>query len=133
MSKKIDTYTVQQSAMALGVTPKRIRQMIGEGKLTAFSLQPVTLRQSEVIELKIEREKTGAVRTTPGNTAKQSNADLLEQISKLIEQSSETNRRAIELVQDSAARNEANLIAQVNELKAELERVRARKWWTKKN
>lgn len=128
MSKKIDTYTVQQSAMALGVTPKRIRQMIGEGKLTAFSLQPVTLRQSEVIELKIEREKTGAVRTTPGNTGnKQNNAELLEQISKLIEQSSETNRRAIELVQDSAARNEANLIAQVNELKAELDRLRSKR------
>lgn len=133
MSKKVDTYTVQQTAMALGVTPKRVRQMIGEGKLTAFSLQPVILRQSEVIELKIEREKTGAVRTNPGNAAnKQSNADLLEQISKLIEQSSETNRRAIELVQESAARNEQNLIAQVNELKAELERVRRNKWWTKK-
>jgi len=56
---------------------------------------------------------------------------LLERISELINQSSETNRRAIELVQESAQRNEVNLIAQVNELKAENERLRARKWWKK--
>lgn len=134
MSRKTDTYTVQQASMALGVTPKRVRQMIAEGKLSAHSTEPVTLKQSEVIELKINREKSGAARTpneSSKGVSKNANADLLAQISNLIEQSSETNRRAIELVQVSAERNEQNLIAQVNELKAEVARLRARRFWSK--
>jgi hypothetical protein len=132
MSKKIDTYTVQQSAIALGVTPKRVRQMIAEGKLQAHSTDPVTLKQTDVIELKVSRENAGTNRVASGQSKSASaNADLLAQISSLIEQSSETNRRAIELVQSSAERNEQNLMAQVNELKAEVERLRARRFWKK--
>jgi len=132
MSKKIDTYTVQQSAMALGVTPKRVRQMIAEGKLQAHSTDPVTLKQTDVIELKVSRENAGTNRVASNqNKSASANADLLAQISSLIEQSSETNRRAIELVQSSAERNEQNLMAQVNELKAEVERLRARRFWKK--
>jgi hypothetical protein len=132
MSKKIDTYTVQQTAMALGVTPKRVRQMIAEGKLTAFSTSPVTIKQIEVLELRVSREKSAGERvahaTPKTNTA---NAELLSQISSLIEQSTETNKRALELMQASAERNEQNLMAQVNELKAEIDRLRARRFWKK--
>jgi hypothetical protein len=132
MSKKTDTYTVQQAAMALGVTPKRVRQMIAEGKLEAYSSDPVTLKQSEVIELKINREKAGAGRVSSAQSkSATANADLLAQISSLIEQSSETNRRAIELVQASAERNEQNLMAQLNELRAENERLRTRRFWSR--
>jgi Asp-tRNA(Asn)/Glu-tRNA(Gln) amidotransferase B subunit len=134
MSKKpADTFTVTQASLALGVSTKRVRQLINEGKLEAYSTNPTTLKQVEVIELKIEREKQGSARAT---NPKQSNtiasAELLAQISELISQSTETNRRAIELVQESAQRNETNLIARVNELQAELDRLRARRnWWRK--
>ncbi|MEI8067238.1 MAG: hypothetical protein WCH42_07920 [Actinomycetes bacterium] len=131
MSKKADTYTVTQASMVLGVSPKRIRQMIAEGKLTAHSESPVTITQTQVLALKATREKSGAVVRTPNPSKPEANADLLAQISELINQSSETNRRAIELVQESAQRNEQNLIGQVNELKAEIERLRARKWYKK--
>jgi hypothetical protein len=132
MSKKIDTYTVQQAALALGVTPKRVRQMIKEGKLTAFSTSPVTLKQIEVLELKVSREETSAVRVSGAQSkTATASADLLAQISNLIEQSSETNRRAIELVQASAERNEQNLMAQLNELRAENQRLRTRRFWNK--
>lgn len=132
MSKKIDTYTVQQAALALSVTPKRVRQMIAEGKLTAFSTSPVTLKQIEVLELRVSREKFAGERTSnPAGKSATGNAELLAQISNLIEQSTETNRRAIELIQASAERNETNLISQVNELKAEIDRLRARRFWKK--
>lgn len=132
MSKKIDTYTVTQSALALGVTPKRVRQMITEGKLIAFSTSPVTLRQIEVLEMRASRENLAGVRVSnPSPRSSTGNAELLKQISSLIEQSTETNKRALELMQASAERNELNLTNQVNELKAEIARLQARRFWKK--
>lgn len=59
MAKKIeDTYTVRQAALALGVTVKRIRQMLIEGKLTRYGNQPVTIRQIEVLELREKETST---------------------------------------------------------------------------
>ena len=135
MTRQVDTYSVAQSALALGVSPKRVRQLIDQGLLTKHSIEPITIKQSEVIDLKVKREQAGTRRGTQKSLevskVSQGSDKLLERISELINQSSETNRRAIELVQESAQRNEMNLIAQVNELKAENERLRARKWWKK--
>lgn len=132
MSKKIDTYTVQQASMALGVTPKRVRQMIAEGKLIAFSTSPVTLKQIDILEMRASRENLAGARVSNQSPRSNTgNAELLTQISSLIEQSTETNRRALELMQASAERNELNLTSQVNELKAEIARLRARRFWKK--
>lgn len=135
MTRQVDTYSVAQSALVLGVSPKRVRQLLEDGSLIKHSIAPMTIKQSEVIDLKVKREQAGTRRGTQKSLevskVSQGSDKLLERISELINQSSETNRRAIELVQESAQRNEVNLIAQVNELKAENERLRARKWWKK--
>lgn len=132
MSKQADTYTVTQASLALSVSTKRVRQMINEGKLKAHSTNPVTIKQGDVIDLKIERERAGA----PTRTQRQAegvksnqielNNDLVIRISDLITQQ---HSRALELVTESNQRRELDLIAQINELKAENNQLRARKWW----
>lgn len=132
MVKKIeDTYTVRQSALALGVTVKRVRQMLIEGKLTRYSNQPVTIRQIEVLELREKRKeqsKTGA----PVQKVDKSSA-LVKQLSELLTQSTENNRRAIEAITESNRRVEETLIGENNRLRGEIEALKAskqaRKWF----
>lgn len=48
-----DTYTVAEAAKVLGRTPKRVRQMLAEGKLSALpDTEPVRVAQAEVIALR---------------------------------------------------------------------------------
>jgi len=41
----VDIYTVKQASLALGVSPKRVRQLIEEGKLKVHSREPITVKQ----------------------------------------------------------------------------------------
>ena len=56
-----DSYTVKQTALALGVSEKRVRQMIREGKLKQLGSDPVTVSQEEVLELRSKRELSSRV------------------------------------------------------------------------
>ena len=138
MTKKADTYSVAQSALALGVSPKRVRQLIDEGLLIKHSIAPITIKQSEVIDLKMKREQAGTHRN-PQRTVEASRAsqttqrelDILEKITKIMESTLADKQLSIETKEVQAQRDKDNLIAQINELKAENERLRARKWWKK--
>lgn len=129
MVKSADTFTVAQAALALKLSPKRIRQMFKEGKLTPLPTEPVTISQLEVLEMRVKRESVAVDRDNLKTRSKESeiNAALLAQFAALIEQNNATTQRTLELMQTTASTNEANLIGQINDLRAENERLRARK------
>jgi hypothetical protein len=140
MAKKPDLYTVGQASIALGVSIKRVRQMIKEGKLTEYSRNPVTIKQLEVLALRSQRLAEGKsveaphIKQAVGNSRSNEANYLLEQIREIVSGSNEANRRAIEMTNDIAKRNEENLLSQINELKAELAtlkavQVPAKKWF----
>jgi len=119
-----DTYTVRQTSLALGLSVKRVRQLIYEGKLVPVSYQPlIALNQLDVLAMRQEREaqgKTARPKATP-------QADISEVIASL----NETFQKQLSAISESNQRNEETLIGQVNELRAEVLRLRARKWWQK--
>ena len=122
----IDIFTVKQSSMALGVSPKRVRQLIEEGKLKIYGRDPITIRQTEVLLLKDKRAKSKRVSAYEGRKSS-GNSALLEEIRALIEQTASANLKALETAEASAKRNEENLISQINDLKAEIDLLKAKK------
>lgn len=122
----VDLFTVKQASMALGVSPKRVRQLIEEGKLKAHSVNPVMIKQGEVLILKEKRANSKRVQASDQSKAS-ANSAVLAEIKALIEQSFTANQRALESAEASAKRNEENLIAQINDLKAQLEAEKAKK------
>ena len=139
MAKKPDLYTVGQASIALGVSIKRVRQMIKEGKLIEYSRNPVTIKQLEVLALRSQRLAEGKsveppyIKQAVGNDrSSETSKQLLEQIQAIVTGSIEANQRAIEMTNEIAKRNEENLLSQINELKAELatlKAVPAKKWF----
>lgn len=139
MAKKPDLYTVGQASIALGVSIKRVRQMIKEGKLAEYGRNPVTIKQLEVLALRSQRLAEGKSvepaylkQAIGNNRSSEASKQLLEQIQAIVTSSNEANRRAIEMTNEIAKRNEENLLSQINELKAELANLKAvpaRKWF----
>ena len=115
-----DTYTVKQTALALGVSEKRVRQMISEGKLKQLGSDPVTVSQVEVLELRSKREQSSKV--IKSRTDRQ-NA-FIDSVKLLIEQTATNHRLAISALEDSSKRIEENYQRQLNELKAENEKLK---------
>lgn len=120
---KPDLYTATQAARVLGLSVKRVRQMIDEGKLTAYSVAPVKIKQLEVIALRNERDASGKI--TQSDKGMATNSELLRTLKTM----NETFIRQLDAVTDSNRRNEENYLQQINALRAELEGLRARKWF----
>lgn len=116
----MDTYTVKQTALALSVTEKRIRQLIKEGKLKQVGSNPVTLAVVDVLELRAKREQSEKVQEARGKKDR----DLVSSIELLIRQTTDSQIRAISALEESARRNEENYLAQIAELKAINEELR---------
>ena len=123
-SKSIDlakVYTAPQSAQVLGLSVKRVRQLLKEGKLTKISDNPVTIDQLEVIQLRAEREAIGKV-SSPADSKRDA---IAEQIASL----NSTFIRQLEIITDSNKRNDENYQREINDLRQEIKDLRARKWW----
>ena len=122
-----DLYTVQQSALALGVSDKRVRQLIQEGKLTPMSHNPVMLEQVEVIKLRTIREQTPSVkRARVERVARSKSRDelLLDKFSELIELVNENQRKQLETVTASMEAERENFYRLLAEKEAEIVRLR---------
>ena len=76
-----NSYTVRQTAQLLSLTPKRVRQMLTEGKLKRVSTNPILLDQREVLDLRNAREAL-KVEQQP---ATDNTAQLLDQCQKLMD------------------------------------------------
>lgn len=116
----MDTYTVKQTALALSVTEKRVRQIIKEGKLRQVGSDPVTVAVVDVLELRAKREQSEKVQEARGKRDR----DLVSSIELLIRQTTDSQIKAISALEESAKRNEENYLAQIAELKAENEELR---------
>jgi hypothetical protein len=116
----MDTYTVKQTALALSVTEKRVRQIIKEGKLKQVGSDPVTVAVVDVLELRAQREQNEKVQQARGKRDR----DLMSSIELLIRQTTDSQLRAISALEESAKRNEENYLAQIAELKAQNEELR---------
>lgn len=122
-----DLYTVQQSAIALEVSPKRVRQLIQEGKLTPVSHNPVMLEQAEVIKLRTTREETPRVKRAKAERttrAKSRDELLLDKFSELIAQVNENQRRQLETVTQSMEAERENFYRLLAEKEAEIIKLR---------
>lgn len=121
MATRPDLFTVPQAAKVLGLSVKRIRQMLQEGKLTEYDRSPVTIKQLEVIALKQKRENQG-IQAKPEALKRDTVIEALEAMNA-------TFSKQLELVADSNKRNEENLIRQIQQLEAQVSDLRARKWY----
>jgi len=120
-----NSYTVRQTAQLLSLTPKRVRQMISEGKLKRVSTNPILLDQREVLDLRNAREALKVEQ----QTATDSTAQLLDQFHKLIEAVQEQNNRTLAITNEVHTREKEQLLDQINRLTAELEAKSARRWY----
>jgi acyl-CoA thioesterase len=94
--------------------------MIREGKLKQLGSDPVTVSQEEVLELRSKRELSS--RVVKARTDKQ-NA-FIDSVKLLIEQTSLNHQRAITALEESSKRIEENYQRQLNELKAENDKLK---------
>jgi hypothetical protein len=117
----VDTFTAPQTAQVLGLSVKRVRQLLSEGKLKVHARNPVRIAQIEVLTLRQDREQQGKI-IRPQEQKKSEVAEALAEITSVF-------NRQLEMVAESNRRNEENYLAQINQLKAELDRLRTKKWW----
>lgn len=119
-----DLYTIPQTAQVLGLSIKRVRQLLSEGKLNKYSDNPQQVIQLDVLALKQKREQQGKI-TRPATVKADALASALESMNA-------TFRTQLDLIASSNQRNEENYLRQINELRDEVNTLRAdksRKWW----
>jgi len=122
-------YTVRQASQLLNLSPKRVRQMITEGKLTKVNESPVLVEMRQVLALRDQREADPRYRKQPPPDPV---TQLLENFQKIITSVEEMNQKALTMRDEIQARNEENYLNQINQLKADLEAERARRWFKKR-
>lgn len=120
----MDTYTVSETAKVLDLSQKRVRQLLTEGKLKEVSRDPVRISQAEVIALKQAREKSGLGKSYAPSVSQ----PLAAEIQALIDTINQNTQRALTAleqaseIKETALREQiANLQAERDQLKAELE------------
>lgn len=125
-----DLYTVQQSALALEVSPKRVRQLIQEGKLTPVSHNPVMLEQVEVIKLRTIRAETPSVKRAKAERVIRSKSRdelLLEKFTELINQVTANQQKQLETVSASMESERENFFRLLTEKDIEIAKLREQK------
>jgi len=115
---KPDLYTATQAAKILGLSVKRVRQLIEEGKLSAYSVGPVKIKQLDILAMRNEREAAGKGPKSDKGAA--TNTEVLLALQGL----SDTFAKQLEAVTDSNRRNEENYLNQINQLRAENTQLR---------
>ena len=124
-----DTYTVAQASSVLGLSQKRVRQLIQEGKLEQAEGSPVRVSQAQVIDLRQAREASG--RSSETRTSAKA-SDSIDRFQAVLDEMRTNNQRAISAlehsleIQETAFREQlATTQAERDKLQAELEAMRA--------
>lgn len=104
----VDTYGTNEAARVLGVSPKRVRQLVAQGTLSALQTNPLRLSQQAVHDLRDLRRKDSRAKSPQPAAAPP--ADFTALLDRLLD----SERRA------TAAETRAAITAQaVDEMKAE--------------
>lgn len=119
----MDTYTVKQTALALGITEKRVRQLLQEGKLTPVGENPVRIDQLEVLNLRNQREQNARVIKARGKKAN-ATQDLVETMKLFLDEMRASSEKQLLTLEETSKRNEENYLRQLAELKAENEKLK---------
>ena len=119
----MDTYTVKQTALALGITEKRVRQLLQEKKLTPVAENPVRIDQLEVLNLRNQREQNARVIKARGKKAN-ATQDLVETMKLFLDEMRASNEKQLLTLEETSRRNEENYLRQLAELKAENEKLK---------
>lgn len=120
-----DSIKVTEAASLLGVSPKRVRQLIQEGQLQKASESPVTVSRKEVLSLHASRQSNPTVLRSSAikkdstmailEVIKEMNESHRVQVAELVAEIKAEHQKAIL----SSEMNQNNLIAEINRLKAE--------------
>jgi hypothetical protein len=122
-----DRYTVKETALALGISDKRVRQLITEGKLIPVSLRPVMLDQLEVINLRELRAQLPTIKKARNDAiARSKNRDalLVDQFQKVINQIMENSQKQLDSVNDALKYEKENYLKLLVEKEAEIIRLK---------
>ena len=114
----------------LEVSPKRVRQLIQEGKLTPVSHNPVMLEQVEVIKLRTIRAETPSVKRAKAEKVIRSKSRdelLLEKFTELINQVTANQQKQLETVSASMESERENFFRLLTEKDIEIAKLREQK------
>lgn len=122
-----DTYTVAEAATLLGVTPKRVRQMIAEGKLSPVKgSNPTRLPARAVIAARDTRKRKPATAAPAGLIPLADVAALIDQAREAAERSARLQLEAREAVEATLREALAEAQARAWETQARLEAMTER-------
>jgi hypothetical protein len=133
-----DAITVTEASQILGVSPKRVRQLIAERRLNKVGESPVKVSQKEVLSLHASRQNnpTATRSSVPKKDPTLAIVEVIQEMQAdhwavIREMQDEHSAQVAELVAGikaeaqkqllSAEMNQNNLIAEINRLKAENE------------
>lgn len=128
----VDTYGTNETARLLGVSPKRVRQMVAAGQLVAVSSDPYRFEQQAVHALRDKRRtdkrtKSASTSTETGGAPSIENAGLESLIAALLEQTAKAARYEITAETNERLQAERDALAsRVAQLEAELAARRRR-------
>ena len=114
-----DTYTVAQASSVLGLSQKRVRQLIQEGKLEQAEGSPVRVSQAQVIDLRQAREAQGKSAASPQAQ------DSIDRFQAVLDEMRTNNQRAISALEHSIEIQETAYLGQLATVQAERDRLQA--------
>lgn len=133
----MDTYGTNETARLLGVSPKRVRQMVAAGQLVAVSSDPYRFEQQTVHDLRDKRrtdKRTKSASTVPANSATSNDSPGLESlIAALLEQTAKAARYEITAEANERLQAERDaLAARVAQLEAQMQTMKPRRIFRRK-
>lgn len=118
-----ESYTVAEAAKVLQRSPKRVRQMLREGKLTGLpNIEPLRISAEEVHTL---REALRSQGPRPGPQRAAPTGLTYEQVRELVEELTRPTLRALEANKEAAEKVEAALRDELAAERAERQRIQA--------
>jgi hypothetical protein len=105
METNQDSYSASQAAKVLGVSPRRIRQLVEDKRLKVTQKKPLRVSAVGVLAMRDKRKAEGvSVRPKSSNES-----ELLAQAIKVLEETNLNYRKMITAGEESARRNEDTL------------------------
>ena len=133
----VDTYGTSETARLLGVSPKRVRQMVAAGQLAPVSSNPYRFAQQEVHDLRDKRRSDKRTNTAAASTNQPQPIQVTE-LSALVEQLVEQSKLAAryeitaEANQQLQAERDA-LASRVAQLEQQISTMRPRRFRRRSN
>ncbi|NDD30965.1 MAG: DNA-binding protein [Proteobacteria bacterium] len=123
----MDTYGTSDAARVLGVSPKRVRQMVAAGTLAAVEMNPLRIEQAAVHALRDKRRSDKRAKAAPPEPPPA--ADLMALVEQLLDMQRQATEAQTRLEITSSAADEMRaerdaLASEVADLRAQLARRR---------